>query len=327
MQIEGAARAFVIAGMAILDVQKGETSRTGLAVEFVANVGAWTGGVAAPVEFIAGEEQEAFWNGLREVDPWEGARLFESEGWSVGVIDEHVRGDLAEHTHDVYRRVLRLAGDRRLARIWNYVPRINESGAGVAENYRAFCAGRSVAFEERFGADFCTRLPAASAVGAAEGRLMVVFAATRAKTEHFENPAQVPAYEYPPEHGPRPPSFARATRVTGADGRRVFVSGTAAIKGHVSIARNDLGGQIACTLDNLRVISRRCGLGGDLGAGEPAVWQRHFKVYLRRAEDYAAAARQLETSLLVEGDRVTWLRADICRRELLIEIEATVVER
>jgi hypothetical protein len=86
-----------------------------------------------------------------------------------------------------------------------------------------------------------------------------------------------------------------------------------------------LAGQIACTLDNLRIISRACGLGERLGEG--GEWQRHFKVYLRRAEDYEAAAKALEGTLLAPTDRVTWLRSDICRAALLIEIEVTLVAK
>ncbi len=156
-----------------------------------------------------------------------------------------------------------------------------------------------------------------------------------------ENPEQVPAYEYPEDYGPKSPSFSRAMQVV-ADGRRwTFVSGTAAIKGHLSMAAGDLAGQIDCTLDNLRLISAACGLGETLGAGGATGAEdgrvtngrgveRHFKVYLRHARDLAAARARLEApggrGLFVAGDRVTWLRSDICRAELLIEIEATVAD-
>jgi enamine deaminase RidA (YjgF/YER057c/UK114 family) len=153
--------------------------------------------------------------------------------------------------------------------------------------------------------------------------LAVIFAATKAAPVAVENPEQVPAFEYPADYGPRSPSFSRAMRVE-ADGRRwTFVSGTAAIKGHVSQAPGDLAGQIACTLDNLRIISAVCGLGDALGAGTAV--ERHFKIYLRSPADFPVASALLDGTLLLPGDRVTWLKADICRADLLIEIEATVV--
>ena len=60
----------------------------------------------------------------------------------------------------------------------------------------------------------------------------------------------------------------------------------------------------------------------NLGAG--AQWARHFKVYLRRGDDLAAAKAALEGMLVFPDDRVSWLRSDICRAELDIEIEATL---
>jgi hypothetical protein len=127
---------------------------------------------------------------------------------------------------------------------------------------------------------------------------------------------------YPAEHGPRAPSFARAT--VAREGRRawVFISGTSAIKGHETIAPGDLKGQLACTLDNLRLMSRKAGLGDDLGAGVGA--QRQFKVYLRHDSDLTSARESLERSLLHPGDVVTYLHAEICRAALNIEVEATI---
>jgi chorismate lyase/3-hydroxybenzoate synthase len=132
----------------------------------------------------------------------------------------------------------------------------------------------------------------------------------------------MPAYDYPGEHGPRAPSFARATVVPGAGGDAVFISGTAAIRGHATVAPDEVRPQLACTLDNLREISRACGLGPDLDAGGGST--RHFKVYLRHAADQPVVAAILQEQLLADRDRVTYLQADICRARLLVEIEASL---
>lgn len=297
--------------------------------DFLVRFGAADGSVFNfPLRVLGGVADEVIFSGLSPTPSREGFRLFEDGGLLVGVIDEPAESDLSAQAHRLYRRLLKLAEGRCLVRIWNYVPRINEpdaAGAGL-ENYRAFCLGRSLAFEERLGDGYEKHLPAASAVGGVDGRLAVVFVATRTSPTHFENPEQVPAYEYPIEHGPRAPSFARATRVTEAGQVYVFVSGTAAIKGHATFAAGDLAGQIACTLDNLSIISQACELGKQLGKAAGAGWQRHFKVYLRHEADYAEAAAALNGFLFTPEDRVTWLESDICRAALLIEIEATLVK-
>jgi enamine deaminase RidA (YjgF/YER057c/UK114 family) len=231
--------------------------------------------------------------------------------------------ELAERTQSLYRRVLDATRGRHLYRIWNYVPQINSYTAGL-ENYRAFCQGRSLAFEASFGGEFQPQLPAASAVGYDAAQLKVIFVAGETPPVHCENPEQVPAYLYPPEHGPRAPSFARAT--VARDGRRTwtFISGTSAIKGHQTVAPGAFDAQLECTLDNLRLMSRKSGLGDDLGAHRTA--SRQFKIYLRHAADFAAAQKQLDRSLFTQTDVVTYLQAEICRAALNIEIEATIVE-
>jgi chorismate lyase/3-hydroxybenzoate synthase len=74
----------------------------------------------------------------------------------------------------------------------------------------------------------------------------------------------------------------------------------------------------------LRLVSREAGLGHDLGATRAR--ERHFKIYLRHAADFAAARARLEQDVLRPTDLVTYLRSDICRAALSVEIEATLVE-
>ncbi len=281
--------------------------------------------MAVPV--LSGEARETLFMEARAAGEGGGFSFFEAGEWLMGAaLAETDDAGLEATTKRLYSGLFAetRARGRRVARVWNYVPTINAGGADGLERYRVFCRGRAEALAiagERVP-------PAASAVGGAGGRLAVLFAAARSAPQVVENPEQVPAYQYPGDYGPCSPSFSRAAQVTVSGRRWTFVSGTAAIKGHASVARGDLAGQIDCTLDNLRLISGACGLGEELGwsPGAGAGRERHFKVYLRHARDLAAAKAKLEGALLREGDRVVWLRSDICRAELMIEVEATVVE-
>ena len=222
----------------------------------------------------------------------------------------------------LYGRLLAAASGRRLCRIWNYVPEINAVRGGI-ENYQAFNVGRSLAFQAAFGDKFPAVLPSASAVGSRGDALASLFVASTSNARHFENPEQVPAYRYPREYGPSPPSFSRATIASSGGRSLVFISGTAAIKDHATVAPGSLVAQVRCALDNLRLISRATGMGDDLGAGAGS--ERHFKVYLRNASDLPEAKARLAGALLRPGDRVVWLQADLCRAGLGIEIEATLL--
>ena len=250
--------------------------------------------------------------------------LFRAEDWLLGVGAVPTEGIIELASRELYTSLFAVTRGLRLARIWNYVPAINAPAPGGLERYRAFSHGRSLAFEAEFGPGFPRAVPAASAVGTDAAKLLVLFAATSRQPRHVENPLQVPAYHYPPEHGPRPPSFARATVVSGIGGRSdVFISGTAAIRGHATAAPGATPPQLACTLENLREISAACGLGPDLARGCAAA--RHFKVYLRHETDLATVTAVLERELFLPTDCVSYLRSDICRRELNVEIEATLM--
>ena len=281
-------------------------------------------GLGLQIPVLAGDWREIlFPQSASKLDD-SGVSLVTSGEVVLGCISEPVTNEraLAAQTQALYRRVLTSARGHHLYRIWNYVPRINALTDGF-ENYRAFCQGRSHAFEAEAGAGFPQVLPSASAVGTSDGCLSVVFVAGAARPRHLENPEQVPAYQYPLEHGPRPPSFSRAT-VAALPGRTLtFISGTAAIKGHHTVAPGALDAQLDCTLDNLRLISEATGLGKDLGATR--VTRRFIKVYLRRPADLADTRARLEKDLLQPADHVIYLQADICRAALNVEIEVSVI--
>lgn len=277
--------------------------------------------IAAP--WLGGTAHEEIFAGATPIKSEHGLSLYRWGGLLLGhAHDPFVERELAARTESVYGRLLEACEGRHLFRIWNYVPRINAVTEGL-ENYRAFCLGRSLAFERKFGPGFSSILPAASAVGSQGAHLDVIFVAGEQAPRHFENPAQVPAYLYPIEHGPRAPSFARAT--VGQDGERTltFISGTAAIRGHETVAPGTLGEQLDCTLDNLQLISTAAGLGERLGSGTGT--QRFFKVYLRHPADYPSVRARLSQSLLQPQDNVIYLQADICREALNLELEATLV--
>jgi chorismate lyase / 3-hydroxybenzoate synthase len=273
-----------------------------------------------PIPILGGPEHEVLLATALRSEPQDGLTLFHAPTRLAGYIVGRA-GDLESITHDAYRRLLRTLEGYSLYRVWNFVPQINAENGGL-ETYRRFCRARSMAFEEHFGPKFCGQLSAASAVGSRTGNFALAFIAGTDAATHFENPAQIPAFEYPAQYGPRSPSFARATSVSGANGRQIFVSGTAAIRDHYSVGLGDLDAQIACTIENLRLIGATAGAGAALGA--EGGWQRAFKIYLRRRSDLEATMRRLDRELVRKSDTVQYLEADICRSELLIEIEATL---
>lgn len=215
--------------------------------------------------------------------------------------------DLDRAAACVFTRLLafvRHAGYPHVLRVWNHVCGINDRQQDGLERYRAFCAGRYDAFAAN-GYAMRGDLPAASAVGMDSGGLATYFVASREAGAAFENPRQVSAYDYPPQYGPRSPSFSRAT----VAGDLVFVSGTASVVGHETKHAGDVVAQLDETLRNLEATMRAA------GAEELFV----AKVYVRRADDYRTIAERLREAM--PRTQLMFLRADICREDLLLEID------
>ena len=201
-----------------------------------------------------------------------------------------------------------------VVKTWNHVPDINR-GEGDAEQYRQFCLGRAQAFDQvQAGGQH----PAATAVGTAHGQpLQILLLASRNNATPIENPRQISAYRYPRDYGPRAPSFSRACVTADSE---LFVSGTAAIVGHRSKHHGCFDSQLRETLDNWRSLLAHTT--GKL-ANQPPVSLTDvslFRVYLRHAR-HQARALELLTAEGIDPARLIFLRADICRSELLIEVD------
>jgi chorismate lyase/3-hydroxybenzoate synthase len=231
-----------------------------------------------------------------------------------GAITAEPGASLVDATRTAYQEVVsaaRAAGYPNLLRVWNHVSGINDDSSGL-ERYKEFSRGRAEALE-RLGYRLGDDLPAASAVGSGGDGVRIYFLSARAAGQQVENPRQVSAYCYPERYGPRSPSFARATLVPWGEGQTLFVSGTASIVGHETVHEGDVQAQLEETLRNMQTILGKVGI--DSLAAFSAV-----KVYLRSA-DHLPILRDRIAAAFGGDEKVLYLEADICRRELLVEIE------
>ncbi|GIZ52562.1 chorismate transformation enzyme, FkbO/Hyg5 family [Noviherbaspirillum aridicola] len=205
-------------------------------------------------------------------------------------------------------------------RFWNYIADINAESHGM-ERYRQFNMGRQDGFLASGRAVRGEVVPAASAVGCDPGPLTVYFLAGRGQRPlAIENPRQVSAYDYPSQYGPRAPTFSRASVARLGEADVLFLSGTASIVGHQSLHVGDVAAQVRETLANIDAMVREANRAApQAGFTMEALC---YKVYVRRASDVPVIARELRAALPA-STRILYLRADICRQDLLVEIEAT----
>ncbi len=223
-------------------------------------------------------------------------------------------------TYDAVFAVLARTGYRYLLRAWNYVPEINREASepGGLERYRQFNLGRAASFDAA-RAPTHEGAPAACALGTEGGALCVYFLAMRQPPEPIENPRQVSAYRYPSQYGPHSPTFSRAALVRGDGGARLFISGTASIVGHQTVHVGDVAAQTRETLTNIDAVVSAA----RLRLGDAAAWPLaalSYKAYVRHAGDLPQVQHEVTAALGPTAD-VLYLRADICRSDLLVEIE------
>jgi chorismate lyase/3-hydroxybenzoate synthase len=207
---------------------------------------------------------------------------------------------------------LEASGNKVPIRFWNYPLAINDEDNGM-ERYRRFNIGRHRAFSARLHQNLP---PAASAVGGHEGQSLIYFLAAPNAATPVENPRQVSAYNYPQIYGPRSPSFSRASIYTQNNASCLFVSGTASIVGHETKHEGDLPNQIAETAENLRAI---------INAAEksttPLTGKWAIKIYLTNPSAQPMVAKAVNAIFGATSQQL-YLHGDICRKELLVEIEA-----
>jgi len=231
-------------------------------------------------------------------------------------IEEERYPDFKTAVSQSYCTLLQMLQDQNYPyplRTWNYIPRINQ-GDGDNERYKQFCLGRHEAF--------CNfpqhRYPAATAIGHNSGKTLIYLIASRYATPlHFENPRQLSAFLYPRTYGPKSPSFSRASMLPDRDGKQIHIAGTASILGHQSQHPGDFRRQLEITCDNITTLQQHIGdqlqltTTPNLGLA---------KVYIRNPRDLedaqTALKRYFDASL-----PILYLQGDICRRELLIEID------
>ncbi len=217
-----------------------------------------------------------------------------------------------------YGRIFRLMealAYPHLWRAWNYMADINGESFGL-ERYRQFNVGRYDAFVAA-GRLQRASVPAACALGVAEGPLRIAFLASRLPALPVENPRQMSAYEYPPDYGPRSPTFARAALAELGGEELLFVSGTASIVGHLTRHRGDVAGQARETLENIDALLAEVGRLSRPWAQEALA----YRIYVRDAASLQAV-RVVAEGRLGAHVPMTYVQADICRADLLLEIEA-----
>jgi chorismate lyase/3-hydroxybenzoate synthase len=246
--------------------------------------------------------------------------LHQSGDWLFGVLalpEKAGANQFESCIEAAYKQIMQENNERgypHLLRVWNYFAAINQ-GQGDDERYRRFCTARARIISNKPETGYA----AATVIGIPElpSMIHIHWLASKTPGMPIDNPRQVNAWEYPREYGNVPPLFSRAMLVNTMQKPLLLVSGTASILGHES-KHHDVIAQLDETLNNLNIVieaaARKTGTQSQLSE------KSLLRVYLRNAQDAPQVLRYLQERIGVNATFML-LQGDICRTNLLVEIE------
>jgi enamine deaminase RidA (YjgF/YER057c/UK114 family) len=242
-----------------------------------------------------------------------------------------------DHTLSAFRRMgdeLGAAGFRfdQVVRTWLYLGDILGDD-GQALHYHELNRARSAFYENVSFAESCTSpetwrkaYPASTCIGADGNEIAlggIAMATQRGDVVliPLENPRQTCACDYGPPYGASSPKFSRAMAVLTGATATIMISGTAGIVESETRNVGDAEGQTRETLDNIAALvsAENFHRHGVTGCGATLDDLALVRVYVKRAEDYPAVRALCEARLGTLP--AVYAVADICREELLVEIE------
>lgn len=225
------------------------------------------------------------------------------------------------------------AGFERVVRTWIYVNRITAEEAG-RERYKElnrartdFYAGIRFAGHMPAGDPTASPFPASTGIGTGGERITMACLAMQSSrpdvfTVPLENPQQTPAFDYQPHYSPQSPKFSRAMAVVQGHFVTTLISGTASIVDSRTVHPGDAERQTRQTIENIESLVSAANFArhGLPGAGATLKDVAKLRVYVKRAQDYGICRSAVEQAL--PGVPAIYLQADVCRPDLLVEIEA-----
>lgn len=248
------------------------------------------------------------------------ARFLFAGGFQSDVIGKSIE----EQSNDVFRKIdeilkLEAFPINSIIRQWNYIEQIT-CYQRENQNYQSFNNARGDFYAKT---TWTNGYPAATGIGANLGGVLidldaVVFKSPNTFATPIDNKLQVAAHAYSDkvlekaQTQKATPKFERAKSMTFDNRRLVYISGTAAIRGEESLKGVGLEQQLHITMENIAQLT---------GNAKPVM----LRVYLKNKEDY-----ELSEQLMNEYEfhiPISYMCADVCRDELLIEIEGIAIDQ
>jgi hypothetical protein len=215
-----------------------------------------------------------------------------------------------------------------IVRQWNYIENILGFD-GNEQRYQEFNNVRSVIYGDSFKAK---GYPAATGIGMNQGGTIIEFIAIRSDrlvTSAIDNPEQVSAHLYSKKvligdecELKTTPKFERARFIKLFGKKIIFISGTASIRGEQTVGIDNPSEQTEVTINNIKQLYSKEIL-DKISIEKMVPKYGHARIYVKDRKDFAAIKKTFRTHF---GNLpVVYIVADICRPDLLVEIEGKVI--
>ncbi len=260
------------------------------------------------------------------------------EVWAAGLGDETHFDNARESGITAFKMMAGILEQENLSfnnivRQWNYIGNILEIKDGY-QNYQIFNEVRSE-FYSKYRT--VTGFPSATGIGMKSGGVYIDFCAIDIKKDlkiiPVNNPNQVNAYQYSQKvlkgliwkgkSVKNTPKFERALLISNSHIKTLFVSGTASIIGQETIGKDDVAEQTLVTIENISRLTDRTYLSQLTGQELSNLKCIFIRVYVKDQKDFDKVRNICREHF--PGVPSIYIEADICRDELLVEIEAEYI--
>ena len=220
--------------------------------------------------------------------------------------------ELKSKISGVYENFFKLSKENKMqiVKIWHYLPQLLKKHSNGKTNYSLLCEARENIYRQYYND---IEFPAATAIGIEGNKILIYFLASLCKTyDAIENERQVSAYNYPQNIFLEKPMFSRAIKFSsqGYTDKKIVISGTASIRGYKSMHEMEVIKQLDESIKNYKMF-----IEPDKNISNVS------RVYLSKSQlfKYAEIIKILNKNF--SENKYTLMQGELCRKELLVEIE------
>jgi hypothetical protein len=264
-----------------------------------------------------------------------GAALFKKNSTSIliGNAQSYHYSECRQDAEQAFSLLTNILSDaafpiNSIVRQWNYIENILGFD-GENQRYQQFNNVRSKAYGNTFSEK---GYPSATGIGMNQGGILIEFVAIKSNefvTIPIDNPKQISAHTYSENvlvgddcSLKTTPKFERARYMELFGKKLVFVSGTASIVGERTVGAGDPIEQTRVTISNMEQLYSNGAL-KEVANYNLRPKFGHVRVYIKNKSDFIDIKKTFESHF---GNLpVVYIVADICRENLLVEIEGKVI--